>query len=133
MKWSLERHYAKEEKRMHSKNGRLGAAVAKINKSVVAVTCEVCEKPCGFVETAALATLKASPAAYCSKLCIRNAAEAIVEDTPKAERLRVRLTTKGQKKIEKCDVLSCTRTEKHTHCSECGSVDHGAAFCDNMG
>lgn len=24
----------------------------------------------------------------------------------------------------------CGREERHTHCSECGSTTHGAAYCD---
>lgn len=37
---------------------------------------------------------------------------------------------KRQRKF-KCDV--CTRTDKHTHCPECGSTEHVASQCDMLG
>lgn len=34
----------------------------------------------------------------------------------------------GKKTCEDCE-----RRDKHSHCNECGSTKHGAAYCDNLG
>lgn len=61
-----------------SKNGRLGAAVAKIKKALVAIKCEVCEEPMGFLEKDGCASPDGA-AGYCSDRCIRAQAELNIE------------------------------------------------------